>query len=102
METLTDEQLQTVLMVGYGYHREWDYHNEQSHWVKGWLPGAPTNPLNDTVLEVCEGCGGDGGFDDTYIGRDHEVHSDWYDCNLCGRTGLMLIEAEPIEMADLD
>jgi hypothetical protein len=56
---------------------------------------------HDTVLEVCEECGGDRGFDDTYIGRDHEVHSDWYWCECCDRTGLMLIDAEPIEMEDL-
>jgi len=50
---LTDEQISDVLMVGYGYHREWDYLNERPQWVKGWLPlpGAPTNPLNDVEPE---------------------------------------------------
>lgn len=58
--------------------------------------------MNDTVLAVCESCGGDGGFDATYIGRDHEVRSDWHACTLCEQTGLMLIEAEPIQIEDLD
>ena len=44
---LNDEQFETVLMVGYGYHREWDYLNQRSRWSKGFLSGAPTNPLND-------------------------------------------------------
>jgi hypothetical protein len=43
---LSDDQISDVLMVGYGYHREWDYLYERPKWVKGWLPGAPTNPLN--------------------------------------------------------
>ena len=60
-----------------------------------------TDP-RDIILDVCEECGGDRGWCDTYIGRDHEVHSDWYDCEHCDRTGMMLIEAEPIEMADLE
>lgn len=44
---MSDEELQAVLMVGYGYHRAWDPLYQRSRWVKGWLPGAPTNPLND-------------------------------------------------------
>lgn len=56
----------------------------------------------DTVLDVCDACGGDGGFDDTYIGRDHEVHSDWTRCNHCDGKGFILIDAEPIEMEDLE
>lgn len=46
-EVMSDEELQAVLMVGYGYHRAWDPLYQRSRWVKGWLPGAPTNPLND-------------------------------------------------------
>lgn len=55
----------------------------------------------DAVLDVCDACGGDGGFDDTYIDRSHEVRSDWHPCNRCDGTGFMLIAAEPIEMEDL-
>lgn len=55
----------------------------------------------DLVLDVCDACGGDGGFDDTYIGRSHEVRSDWSTCDHCEGTGFVLIDAEPIEMDDL-
>jgi hypothetical protein len=43
---LTDEQIADVLMVGYGYHRGLDWYMREPCWIKGWLPGAPTNPLN--------------------------------------------------------
>jgi hypothetical protein len=55
----------------------------------------------DTVLEVCDACGGDGGFDDTYIDTSHAVRSDWSRCDHCSGTGFILIDAEPIEMEDL-
>jgi len=48
--TLTDDQIGDVLMVGYGYHRQMDHLTERCVWVKGWLPGAPTNPLNDEPI----------------------------------------------------
>ena len=53
------------------------------------------------LLEVCDACGGDGGFDDTYIDTSHEVRSDWHPCSRCCSTGSILIDAEPIEMEDM-
>lgn len=53
------------------------------------------------ILEVCDACGGDRGFCDTYIDRSHEVRSDWYRCDYCDGTGFLLIDAEPIQMEDL-
>jgi len=50
--TLTDDQIADVLMVGYGYHRKWDYLNWRPQWVKGRLSGTPTNPLNDEPPET--------------------------------------------------
>ncbi len=41
-------------------------------------------------------CGGDGGWDDTYIDRSHSVRSDWYDCRACGGTGY--IEARILQV----
>lgn len=45
----------------------------------------------------CRACGGDGGWDDTYIDRSHSVRSDWYDCHACGGTGYIEAEFEPID-----
>lgn len=56
----------------------------------------------DVVLDLCDACGGDGGFDDTYIDRSHEVRSDWSPCDHCDGEGFVLIDAEPIEMDDLE
>lgn len=53
--------------------------------------------LNESVIDVCDACGGDGGFCDTYIGRDHEVRSDWYWCEHCDGEGFVLVEAEPAD-----
>lgn len=61
----------------------------------------PMTRAEPPVLEVCDCCGGDGGFDDTYIDTSHEVRSDSYPCTYCDSTGLILIDAEPIEMDDL-
>lgn len=49
---LTDKKLADVLMVGYGYHREYDDLYQCHVWVKSWLPGAPSNPLNETDDEL--------------------------------------------------
>jgi hypothetical protein len=53
--------------------------------------------LNESVIDVCDACGGDGGFCDTYIGRDHEVHHDLIRCEHCAGEGFVLVDAEPAE-----
>lgn len=47
------------------------------------------------VFMICPECGGDGGFTDTYIGRDHNVRSDDYPCNACDCEGFIWREDEP-------
>lgn len=54
------------------------------------------NP-NESVIDVCDACGGDGSFDDTYINTSHEVTSDWHRCEHCNGEGFVLIEAEPAD-----
>lgn len=44
-----------------------------------------SEPLGN--YDVCDSCGGDGGFDDTYIGPDHVVTSDWHECRACSGSG---------------
>lgn len=50
--------------------------------------------INEPVIDVCDCCGGDGGFDDTYIDYDHSVRSDWHKCRHCDGDGFVLVDAE--------
>lgn len=43
-------------------------------------------------FDTCLACGGDGGFDDTHIGRDHQVRSDYRECRECEGTGQVFHE----------
>lgn len=53
---LTDEQIAAVLMVGYGYHREYDSYTGRPYWVKGWAFHKP-NPLNEELpCDMSEEC----------------------------------------------
>lgn len=48
--------------------------------------------MNEGNYDVCLACGGDGGFDDTYIGTDHQVRSDYHECRECEGTGRVFHE----------
>lgn len=94
-------ELQECLLRGYGYRKstelrgEYIVENHQVvsntlHAVEAWERDRgelPSNPMNDGNYDVCLACGGDGGFDDTYIGTDHEVTSDYRECRECEGTG---------------
>lgn len=51
----------------------------------------PIRAINGNY-DVCLACGGDGGFDDTYIGTDHEVTSDYRECRECHGSGRVFQE----------
>jgi hypothetical protein len=98
---MTNEQLEECLMRGYGYVKgselrgEFIIENHQVvsntlHTIEIWerdRTEQPSNPMNDGNYDVCTECNGDGGFEDTYIGPDHEVCSDWYECRACEGEG---------------
>lgn len=104
---MTDTELQECLMRGYGYLKSSETRGEfivenhrvvsnTLHDVEVWerdRSEQASNPMNEGNFDVCSECGGDGGFDDTYIGRDHEVHSDWVECRACGGEGYIFRDA---------
>ena len=53
---------------------------------------SPVTSMNEGNYDVCLACGGDGGFDDTYIARDHQVRSDYRECRECEGTGRVFHE----------
>lgn len=55
-----------------------------------------TDP-NESAFDVCDACGGDGEFCDTYIDYDHTVRSDFAKCKHCGGTGYIEREAQAVE-----
>lgn len=50
--------------------------------------------LNESVIAVCDACGGDGQFCDTYIDYGHTVRSDFAECRHCKGEGFVLVAAE--------
>lgn len=98
---MTTTELQECLLRGFGYRKTTELRGEYIdpvggpiintlHTAEVWVRDRseqPSNPMNDGNYDACLACGGDGGFDDTYIGTDHEVTSDYRDCRECGGTG---------------
>lgn len=56
----------------------------------------------DHRFVTCCNCGGDGGWDEAYLGSDHAVHYHSSKCTTCGGRGEYEIELEPITAEDLD
>ena len=53
--------------------------------------------LNESAIDVCDCCGGDGQFCDTYIDYDHTVRSDFTKCRHCNGEGFVLVAADPAD-----
>lgn len=50
------------------------------------------NPmLNEPAIDVCDACGGDGGWDEVATAYGH---TRWYRCEHCEGTGLVLHSAD--------
>lgn len=53
---------------------------------------APTDMY--ALLNVCEGCGGDGG--------GHDYDGNWHECRGCDGEGIVFHDASPVDMAEAD
>lgn len=58
--------------------------------------------IPSTMIVSCPNCGGDGGWDEAYLGGDHEVHHHSSKCSMCGGKGEIEDEIVPRTLEDIE